>query len=78
MWSGSNQYGQFGLGSNQNQSLRRDLSTFDNIEDVASGRSHTVLLTKDGRILTAGLNDSQLGDSTEGFRLKWREVFRAE
>ena len=78
--SGSNQYGQFGLGSTQNRSLKEGfIYLLDDVEDVDSGRSHTVLLTKDGRILTAGLNDNgQLGDSTEGFRLKWREVFRAE
>lgn len=78
--SGSNQYGQFGLGSTQNRSLKEGfIHLLDNVKAVDSGRSHTVILTKDGRVLTAGLNDNyQLGDSTMGFRLKWGEVFRAK
>ncbi len=78
--SGSNQYGQFGLGSTQNPSLKEGfIDLLSDVIDVAAGRSHTVVLTRDRRVLTAGLNDyGQLGDTTEGFSTRWREVFKGE
>ncbi len=78
--SGSNQYGQFGLGSTQNPSLKGGfIDLLDDVIDVAAGRNHVVVLTRDRRVLTAGLNDyGQLGDTTEGFSTRWREVFKEE
>ncbi len=78
--SGSNQYGQFGLGSTQNPSLKGGfIDLLDNVISVAAGRNHTIVLTRDRRVLTAGLNDyGQLGDATEGFSTRWREVFKEE
>ena len=78
--SGSNQYGQFGLGSTQNPSLKGGFThLLTDVLDVAAGRGHTIVLTQDRVVLTAGLNDyGQLGDLSDGFRTQWREVFREE
>jgi alpha-tubulin suppressor-like RCC1 family protein len=47
------------------------------VADVAGGKNHVVVLTEDGVVWTTGLNDNyQLGDTTQGYRPTWEQVFK--
>ena len=76
--AGSNQHGQYGTGNNKNSSLGVGFVTLlDDVVDVSGGRSHTIILIKDGSVLTVGLNDYyQLGRYPEGIDLGWKEAFK--
>jgi alpha-tubulin suppressor-like RCC1 family protein len=76
--AGSNRYGQYGIGTTTNTSTSVGfVSVLDDVADVAAGRDHTVVLKKDGSIWTSGLNEqSQLGDTAQGFRMAWKQVFK--
>jgi regulator of chromosome condensation len=63
---GLNNYGQLGnpnyLGENQELPLEIDLPFNDNVQQIAAGEHHTLLLTSNGQIYSFGRGDSgQLG-----------------
>ncbi|MFA6706499.1 MAG: hypothetical protein WCR91_01190 [Sphaerochaetaceae bacterium] len=75
--SGSNKYGEFGTDSTKTLPMSTQfVLVFEDAADISGGKSHVVVLKKDGTIWTTGLNDNyQLGDTSQGFRTKWRTVF---
>ena len=78
LWAaGSNQHGQWGNGTVKNTSATGGfVFVLDNVQDVAAGSRHAIVLRSDGTVWTAGSNtNSQLGDRSEGFRSSWKQVF---
>lgn len=56
---GCNNWGQLGLGNRLEQSSPKKIKDFDGIDiiEIKGGNSHTIALTKDGKVYGFGLND---------------------
>ncbi len=76
--AGSNKYGEFGTNNNRDMTTSPTfIPVFSHVADVAGGKNHVVVLTEDGVVWTTGLNDNyQLGDTTQGYRPTWEQVFK--
>ena len=66
VWTwGLNNYGQLGLGDNENRT-EPEKTNMKNVVDIAAGTSFTAILRKDGTVWTSGLNNyGQLGDGSK-------------
>ena len=68
VWAwGSNSFGKLGQGASTIKDSKTPIKVLqlDNVVDVRAGRSHSLALTRDGKVMAWGRNtDGQLGDST--------------
>lgn len=66
VWSwGANSCGQLALGDTENRNEPKQIELSSKVRQIATGDSHIVILTKDNKVLTSGLNSQgQLGNSS--------------
>ena len=66
IWSwGANSCGQLALGDTENRNEPKQIELSSKVRQIATGDSHIVILTKDNKVLTSGLNSQgQLGNSS--------------
>ena len=67
--SGLNQTGELGLGNNQNANTFQKLDTMDNVVQVSSGNTYTVLIKSDGSVWACGdysHGDEEIKSKTKG------------
>ncbi len=77
LWAaGANDYGQWGIGNKENRSLEEGfVPVARNVTAVAAGEHHALIRRSDGKLYSAGRNDSyQLGTQHTESRSTWEVV----